>query len=142
MIREFEAADIEPLMVIWRSAAEQAHDFLSRGCLQQWEPYVRACIEGFETFSYVVNGQCVGFICLSDKEIHLLYVSPKCQKEGIGRQFLDFVKSKIDSLTLKVHSKNASAMRFYEQNGFEFDGEVTNDSFSEPQKTMSWRVIG
>lgn len=131
-------------MAIWRSASKQSHAFLSAECLQQLEPYVRTYIEaasigGFETFVHSVKGQPVAFITLSDGEVLYLYVAPEFQKKGIGGRLLRSVKSKINNLTLTVHSKNPSAIRFYELHGFVADGTVTTDSCNEPQLKMSWQ---
>lgn len=129
-------------MAIWRSASEESHDFLSGECLQQVEPYVHAYIESesFETFTYLLNDRCVAFISLSDSEILFLYVAPEWQRQDIGSELLNFVKSRVDSLTLKVHTKNAKAIGFYEKHGFQADGTVTADSCNELQLTMSWHL--
>jgi ribosomal protein S18 acetylase RimI-like enzyme len=61
----------------------------------------------------------LGFIAFEKSEITWLYVSPKFQKKGIGRQLLRFALSEIESpVDVTVLSNNGAAIRLYEKEGF------------------------
>lgn len=61
-----------------------------------------------------------------------IYVSPDCQREGIGSQLLDYIEQKIrhrggERLTLGVMAENDRAINFYESRGYRRTGEFYDD---------------
>ena len=61
----------------------------------------------------------VGFIAFEQSEITWLYVHPKFQLRGIGRQLLKFALSKIKSpVEVSVLSNNNAAIKLYKKEGF------------------------
>lgn len=64
--------------------------------------------------------------------LHKLYVLPKAQGMGIGREFVKIATAiAADNdrkyVQLKVHSKNTNAIDFYQRNGFYIDSAVVTD---------------
>lgn len=58
-------------------------------------------------------------------EIESIYILDEYRGKGLGRQFMDYIKtqSTCDSIFLWVLETNAKARRFYENNGFVLTGD-------------------
>lgn len=82
-----------------------------------------------------------GFIALSPGWIEKLYILPAHHGRGIGRQLIEFAKSRDIDLRLWTFTANARARRFYEANGFvsihETDGAGNEEH--EPDVLYQWR---
>lgn len=73
---------------------------------------------------YVYEDEVIkGFVCVIQQEIRKLYVDSFFQNEGIGKKLLDFAKEQLNANQLWALEKNTKALRFYERNGFHFDGQ-------------------
>lgn len=64
--------------------------------------------------------------------LHKLYVLPKTQGIGVGREFVKIARDiAVDNerkyVQLKVHSRNTRAIDFYQRNGFYIDSAVVTD---------------
>ncbi|PBC01902.1 N-acetyltransferase [Mesorhizobium sp. WSM3860] len=61
--------------------------------------------------------------------LNQLYVSPGCQRQGIGRALLEEVEAsfpEMRTLRLEVEEANAVAIAFYEANGFRTTGRTAD----------------
>jgi len=65
-----------------------------------------------------LDGRVVGFLARDGKEICALYLSPRINQRGIGRQLLVDAKSRSDGLRLWTFQHNEWAQRFYLRQGF------------------------
>lgn len=139
MIREFQPGDLEALIDIWRNASKELYGSRSSEEWRVLKQYTQIYIEGFTTFVYLLDEKPVGFITLSDSEVLLLFLAPENQKCGLGGELVQFVKSTVDHLKLKVHSRNKKALKFYQRRGFRVCGKAVPDSFGDLQRVMWWR---
>ena len=80
----------------------------------------------------VSNGCPVGYGICSDREtsahVHHFVVSPECRSRGVGKLLLRRLAAKaldagFERMTLKVHTPNERAVRFYENNSMKITGE-------------------
>ncbi len=80
----------------------------------------------------VSNGCPVGYGICSDREtsahVHHFVVSPECRSKGVGKLLLARLAVKaldagFERMTLKVHTGNDRAVRFYENNSMKITGE-------------------
>lgn len=72
------------------------------------------------------NGEICGFIALWKETnfVHHLFVHPKYQNKGIGKQLIDKAKEVLQSpLTLKVEIANIKALQFYTKDGWVIEEE-------------------
>jgi putative acetyltransferase len=65
-----------------------------------------------------MGNRIVAFVLFDGNEIADLFVAPAVQNQGIGKQLLDFAKTKHpNGLWLTTLAQNAEARRFYEREG-------------------------
>ena len=82
------------------------------------------------------DNEMIGFLTIhrKDAEIWAIYLLEEFRSKGSGKEMLDFAIGELKNIghkniTLWVFEKNNGARRFYEKNGFCFDGtkrETTN----------------
>jgi GNAT superfamily N-acetyltransferase len=93
-----------------------------------------------EVYIAEVDGAVAGFIAFAGGWVHHLYVTPRFQRRGLGRQLLALAKSSIRSLQLWAFEANAPAIAFYQREGFHIvqrtDG-VANEA-RMPDVRMEW----
>jgi GNAT superfamily N-acetyltransferase len=64
------------------------------------------------------DGEVVGFAALTGNVLGHLYVHPKAQSHGVGRELLEVAKGRrADGFELWVFQQNEGARRFYERHG-------------------------
>jgi ribosomal protein S18 acetylase RimI-like enzyme len=75
-------------------------------------------LAGGVTYVATIRFRIVGFIVFHGNEVGELFVAPTFQRQGIGKQLLDFAKQKKpDGLWLTTLAQNTGARRFYEREG-------------------------
>ena len=89
-----------------------------------------------ETYCVKFDNRMIGFLTINKKdgEIWAIYLLEEFRSRGYGKEILDFAIDELKNIghkniTLWVFEKNTGARRFYENNGFSFDGtkrETTN----------------
>jgi putative acetyltransferase len=140
MIRKFNLNDLNEVMEIWLEANLLAHDFIER---EYWENNYEGVKEMLpEATIYVKesDGKIEGFMGLMDHYIAGIFVSPRLQSKGIGKELLDYCKERCEELSLQVYQKNAGAVRFYEREGFTIAREQQDSNTNEKEYVMEWRA--
>lgn len=137
MIRPLEGADLDTVMQIWLEGNLQAHDFIAPEYWRKNYDFVKKILPQSTVYVYE-NGQIKGFIGLQDDFIAGIFVRQDCRGLGVGRQLLDFVKAQKHRLQLMVYEKNASAVEFYQQNGFITISDQTAPDTGEKEFLMRW----
>lgn len=76
-------------------------------------------------------------------EIESIYILNECRGKGVGRQFMDFIKTykPYDCITLWVLEANTKARRFYEQNGFVLNGDTRTIKRGIELKQLRYELI-
>ncbi|OPY68017.1 MAG: putative N-acetyltransferase YjaB [Syntrophorhabdus sp. PtaU1.Bin050] len=119
MIRAFEAADMNDILNIWLEASIKAHGFVGE---EFWESRIddmrETYIPASDTYVFSENGMVKGFLSLHENTLAALFVSPKAQGKGIGRQLMDRAKMLRRKLTLSVYHENPKSIQFYRKCGF------------------------
>ena len=78
VIRAYQAADIEPVMTVWRAANDLAHPFLKADFVAEVEVAIRQVyVPQAETYVLDEAGRVIGFITLLGNEIGGLFVDPR-----------------------------------------------------------------
>lgn len=120
MIRKFKEEDTVKVMTIWTKGNFQAHPFIERDYwIENFNMVKNEYLYKSETYVYIEDEEIQGFISLLDNGyIGALFIKKDCQRKGIGRKLLNFVKEKNEKLTLNVYEKNINAILFYTALGF------------------------
>lgn len=110
--------DMEPLRAIFNEARSSTTGLPSVELSMQ---EFREQLEGEETFVARIKGDAAAFVSVwvQASFIHHLYVSPRHQARGLGKQLVLFTEKEYGRpLYLKCGAANANAQEFYERTGW------------------------
>ena len=139
MIEELNKKDINQIMDIWLKENKRTHNYISE---EYWDNHfedVKKEILKAEIYVYKEKEEICGFIGLSDTYIAGIFVKAKKQSMGIGRNLIQYCKSKYPELMLSVYVKNERAIAFYEKEEFKIVKEETDKTTNEKEYIMSWK---
>lgn len=74
--------------------------------------------EGFRIVR--LEGKNIGYVKFVQGDLCELYISPKSRNNGIGSAVLSILEKECKKLCVVVRKSNHDAIRFYENNGFEY----------------------
>lgn len=139
MIRMLHKKDVHAVMQIWFAANCQAHSFISKTYWEGNLDFVTACIAQSEVYVAVEQDEIVGFIGLEENAyIAGLFVAENYRSKGIGKQLLDFVKAKYNTLALNVYCDNQRAVAFYLREGFNIVSKQKDSETHFSEYRMEW----
>lgn len=98
--------------------------------------------KGWALYAAEEAGEIVGMLALHPRDFYLdqLWVAPKHQGRGIGRALLAFTRRQFpDEIWLRCVVENASAWRWYEREGFVFEGEEIVPPSNMRMKRYRWK---
>jgi ribosomal protein S18 acetylase RimI-like enzyme len=141
IIRAYEAADIEGLSRIWLAASSEVHAFIGEDRLREQQTLVETIyLPRAETWVAMRNGEQAGFISLMEDFIGGLFVSPRHQGYGIGRQLIAHALALKGQLQLEVYTANDRAYAFYRTLGFEEVSRRPSDDQGLPFENAQMRL--
>ena len=141
--RKAQPGDLGRLFDIWHDAVKATHDFLSAED--------RAEIAAIVQNDYLPNAEFEVYVDAADRplafmgctasNIDALFVDPDCHGQGIGRQFIERMKTEYDEVTVQVNEQQPQAHAFYRSCGFK---DVRRDPVDDagrpfPIIHMAWR---
>ena len=127
-IREYHETDLIDVMAAWETGSAQAHHFLSPEFMAKVrEDIPKLYIPIAETWVVENDGLVVGFISLLGSEVGALFVDPKHQGKGLGRQLMSKALELRGQLGLEVFSANSIGRMFYRKFGFVQTGEKIHE---------------
>lgn len=138
MIRDFKAEDIEKIMKLWLDTNVSAHSFIENAYWKDNYEAVKEMLPQAKLFVVEQDGKLQGFIGLNQSYIAGIFVAEDSQSQGIGKQLLDYVKSKHKELSLQVYQKNERAVSFYLREGFTIILKQVDDNTGEAELVMKW----
>lgn len=139
MIREAKTEDIDRIMKIWLSENVKTHSFVPKSYWEEHFEMVKEMLPQAELYVYEEQNKILGFIGLMDNYIAGIFVDSKIQSKGIGKQLLDYVKDKKESLILGVYQKNERAIKFYQRENFVIQSEDVDEDTGEYENIMLWK---
>ena len=140
MIRKLEETNLDVVMQIWLDTNINTHDFIpAEYWLGNYE-MVKSLLPEAEVYVYEDNAteEIVGFIGLMDTFVAGLFVKEGMQSKGIGKQLVDYAKSKKERLSLTVYQKNERAVRFYQRDQFVVADEQIDENTNATEYVMVW----
>lgn len=139
MIRELQEEDIETVLTIWKEENVKAHDFIAASYWYSQIGMIKRELPQSEVYVYLDSKYNIaGFIGLAGEYIAGLFVTHKKQSNGIGKQLLDYVKTRKNKLTLEAYEKNQSAIDFYQREGFVLKEASVDEGTGEKEFIMFW----
>lgn len=141
MIRKYTEDDMDTILEIWLSASIQAHGFISAEFWQaNLENMRNIYLPASEVYVYELNSDVVGFYALHQNSLAALFVKPKQQGNGIGKQLLTHAKNQRPILTLCVYKENQASYQFYLSQSFRVIAEKKDEHTGYPEYVMSTKV--
>lgn len=119
MIREYQAEDLEDVLMAWEAASAIAHPFLSAEFLAvERNNIANVYLPSAETWVWESEDRVVGFISLLGNEVGGIFVDPKFHGVGIGRALMDHARGLREELEVEVFKANVLGRAFYARYGF------------------------
>ena len=145
--------------MIIRKAVPEDHDALARIWLESWystglqsvfDPGLamlrtripQEVADGWDLYAAEEEQGIVAMLALHPRDFYLdqLWVAPAYQGRGIGRALLAFTREKFpDEIWLRCVVQNIKAWRWYEREGFLFEGEETVPPSNMRMKRYRWK---
>lgn len=140
MIRGYQEKDLDQLMKIWLDSNIKTHDFISSLYWMCNFDSVKEQLPQAELYIYEDKDthEILGFIGIINDYIAGIFVCEDSRSQGIGKQLLDYVKSKKEHLSLTVYKKNERAILFYQREDFLIQSQQTEEHTDEIEYQMSW----
>ncbi|XOB61079.1 N-acetyltransferase [Campylobacterota bacterium DY0563] len=141
MIREYKEKDIDSIVGIWLEASIKAHSFVPE---EFWKNKVEDMrniyIPNSETWVFDKNGEIEGFFSLYQNTLAAIFVDPRYQSKGFGKELIRKAKSLRSLLTLTVYSENIDSVEFYKKQDFTIIKEQIDKHTNRNELVMQWNT--
>lgn len=139
MIRAIQNSDVPAVMQIWFASNCDAHPFIEKSYWESNLPFVAQSITQAEVYVAVEKDHIIGFVGLGENGyIEGIFVEKTMRSKGVGKQLLDFIKAKYDTLSLSVYCANTRAVSFYQREGFRIRAKQVDEPTHAAEYTMLW----
>ncbi|WP_379139746.1 GNAT family N-acetyltransferase [Paenibacillus sp. sgz500992] len=133
-------SDIDTLTDIWYRGSIQAHDFIDQEYWLSQKTEMRdKYIPMSDTYVIYNQSEIVGFVSMVEDYLAALFIDTSYQKNGYGKELINFMKIQKSKITLKVYKENTSATRFYEKNGFTIKETLLDENTNQEEYLMEWK---
>lgn len=122
-IRKLSSANYPEIMKIWEASVRATHHFLTASDIDFYRPYIlKYALPDCDLYGISKSsGQnssepskpLLGFMATKGSKIEMLFLSPDCRGQGLGKTFLDYALNYLHIYQVDVNEENASALGFY-----------------------------
>jgi len=121
---DFDLADTDELILMWRESFEQGVGIKDRNPLEKQREYFELEVRPKARVQVVKRqGQLVAFLAAHASYLAQLYVRVDHLGQGLGSMLLGLAKEQSSGvLSLHALARNTQACRFYERHGFKVVG--------------------
>ncbi len=143
--RPYEPGDQAAVVDVWRRSGDAAYQFLPTWQAYTLEDHTRffrnRIVKSCDIWVGIDEGEVTGYLALNGSYIDRLYISPDCQRAGLGSHFIAMAKDlHPNGLELHTHQENLPACAFYEKHGFTvFKLGISPPPESVPDVEYHWR---
>ncbi|MBN1621803.1 MAG: N-acetyltransferase [Endomicrobiales bacterium] len=141
MIRKYKSGDIERVLDIWLQASMEAHGFVKE---EFWRSQIdnmkNIYLPASENYVYEIESEIVGFYALNKNTLAAIFVFPKNQGKGIGKQLINHAKGQRDFLELTVYKENKDSYNFYISQGFQVIKEQIDEHTGHIEILMKYGI--
>ncbi len=139
MILPFHKDSLNRVLDIWLQASIKAHDFVNA---DYWHSQVdnmrNLYLPNSEVYCFYHEKNVLGFYALYEDQLAAIFVDPRYQGKGIGKQLLQHAKSQRESLSLSVYKSNKASHRFYQANDFTDETEQIDQHTGHVEIVMNY----
>ena len=124
----------DELVEVWEASVRSTHHFLAEKDILFFKPLVRNKYIPVVELYTIRNEQnrIAAFMGLSDELIEMLFVHPKEQGKGYGKQLIEFAIHNRRIFKVDVNEQNEKATSFYLNRGFDIAGRDETDPSGNP----------
>ncbi|KHF39727.1 GNAT family N-acetyltransferase [Halalkalibacter okhensis] len=131
--------EIDALIDIWYQGSIQSHHFISKHYWYSQKYEMRnKYIPMSETYVIYHQSKVVGFVSMVDNYLAALFIDTPYQRNGYGKELINFIKRKKSNISLKVYTKNKSAVAFYKKNDFIIKETLLDENTNQEEYLMEW----
>ena len=128
-----DTALTEALAYLWERSVRASHNFLKECDIANLKPYVKEALQAVGTLLVARSGQeCAAFCGIQDSKIEMLFLSPACFGQGLGKRLVRLAFDKWNVRYVDVNEQNEGARGFYERMGFKVFKRNELDSEGNP----------
>lgn len=141
-ISAISTADFSRVVEVWEASVRATHHFLSETDIQVFKPLVLNGLSQMTHLDGVRNhqGDVIGFIGVVEDKIEMLFISPSCRGQGLGRQLIKHAVGSLGATKVNVNEQNEQAVGFYQRMGFEIEGRSELDGMGKPFPLLHLRL--
>jgi putative acetyltransferase len=143
-LRPYTADDEDAAIELWRRTWQYHFPHIDFAGRESWwrERWRQELVPVAKIVVAEQDGKIIGFVTI-DPKIHYLdqvVVAPENWGHGVATALLDEAKRLSPAgIELLVNKDNLRAIRFYEKNGFAYNGEGANPVSGKIVNKMAWR---
>jgi putative acetyltransferase len=109
----------DQILSVWEKSVRATHDFLDLSDIDYFKKIVATIdFNNFQVFCLTQGEIVLGFIGISDNKIEMLFLSPECIGQGLGKKLILFGINQLKADKVDVNEQNLAAVKFYERFGF------------------------
>jgi putative acetyltransferase len=109
----------EQLLSVWEESVLATHAFLTAEDFHSIKEAVSTIdFNAFDVYCLTENSKLLGFLGVADQKIEMLFLSPTCFGQGLGRKLVEFAIHELKANKLDVNEQNLKAVGFYKKFGF------------------------
>lgn len=144
-LRPYTPADEDAAIALWHRTWAQHYPHIDFNARLAWwrERWRQELVPVAHVVLAEEDGHLAGFVTVDPKSMYLdqIVVAPERWGSGVALALLDEAKRLSPrGIELLVNKDNFRAIRFYEKNGFVYDGEDKNPVSGKPVNRMKWRA--
>lgn len=139
MLKQFDKKDIDVIMKIWKDNNLKFQSFVPSDYWAKEYIFTRNKFLEGDLYVYTEATNILAFVAINkNNEIMSIQVTPRIQREGIGRLLVENLKRNNNCLTAKIFEKNSGAILFFKAIGFKKYEEEVNEEINENCYLMKW----
>lgn len=131
------------LLNVWEDSVRATHLFLSDAEVNQIKRYVPQALSGVKHLIIAEEETygIVGFMGVENKQLEILFLSPKAIGKGFGKQMLQYGIQHYDIQKVTVNEQNPQAVGFYEHLGFKTYKRTDCDEEGNPYPLLYMKLV-
>lgn len=134
MLRPSNNSDLEYLFIVWHDAVKATHHFLGDAAFDEIAQLVKNDYLPSKPFLVFAgeDDEPLGFMGTEGNEIESLFIHPDHHGKGIGKTFVNHMKTVYNTVVLEVNEQNPQAVGFYQAVGLKLVRRDPTDSHGRP----------
>ncbi len=118
-IQKYSDSYHDQLLLVWEKSVLATHDFLTNEDFHSIKDVVRTIdFNAIDVYCLTKNSKLLGFLGVLDRKVEMLFLSPECFGQGLGKKLIEFAIDELKANKVDVNEQNLRAVNFYKKLGF------------------------